>query len=266
MSDTLKPKALFIGYGHLAKSLISRKLLSLLIIHSLNSKKEIQNINLKKKISKINYTYDYVFLLIRPNTFLNIGGQFQKYLETNTLVISCMAGIKFSTIEKTLKTKKIIRIMPNVMASKNKSQTHLYVKNKKLINNNIIKLLSSFGKVIKVRNEDQINFATSLYGSGPAFIAYIVNSFLKASKKLAKPYNVNEKDIIDLIKNVIEFNPSSKMLYNFVNSISSKKGTTEAGVNYLMSKKIEKIIYTTLHKAYKRAKDIDSEQKIAKTK
>ena len=51
-----------------------------------------------------------------------------------------MAGIKFSTIEQILKTKKIIKIMPNVMASNNKSQTHLYVKNKKLMTNNLIKL------------------------------------------------------------------------------------------------------------------------------
>ena len=163
-------------------------------------------------------------------------------------------------------TKKIIRIMPNVMASNNKSQTHLYVKNKKLMSNNLMKLLSSFGKIINVRNEDQINFATSVYGSGPAFIAYIVSSFVKASKKLAKPFNINELEVLELFKNVLEINTTSKMLDSFISSISSKKGTTQAGVNYIKAQKIEKIIYTTLHKAYKRAKEIDSEQKSAKTK
>ena len=263
---TLKPKVLFIGYGHLAKSLISKKLLSLLNIYALNSKSELKNINLKKKIFKNNYTYDYVFLLTRPKTFLSTGTQFQKYLSKDTIVISCMAGIKFSTIEQILKTKKIIRIMPNVMASNNKSQTHLYLKNKKLMNSNLIKLLSSFGKIINVRNEDQINLATSVYGSGPAFIAYIVSSFVKASKKLAKPFNINEIEVLELFKNVLEINTTSKMLDSFISSISSKKGTTQAGVNYIKSQKIEKIIYTTLHKAYKRAKEIDSEQKSAKTK
>ena len=265
MSDTLKQKALFIGYGHLAKSLTTRKLLSLLNIHAINSKNEIKNINLKKKISNNNCTYEYVFLLTRPKTFLSTGTQFQKYISKDTIIISCMAGIKFSTIEQILKTKKIIRIMPNVMASNNKSQTHLYVKNKKLISNYLINLLSSFGKVINVKNEDQINFATSVYGSGPAFIAYIVSSFLKASKKLAKPFNINEVEVLELFKNVLEINTTSKMLDSFISSISSKKGTTQAGVNFLKSQKMEKIIYTTLYKAYKRAKEIDSEQKRAKT-
>jgi len=258
---TRKPKALFIGYGHLAKSLISKKLLNNVTIHALNSKNAIKNINLKKAISKYNNEYNYIFLLIRPNTFLTQGSQFQKYLSKNTLVISCMAGVKLSTIERTLKTKKIIRIMPNLMALYNKSQTHIYMKNKNLFDSNLKKLLLALGTIIIVRNEDQINFATSIFGSGPAFIAYLVSIFVKASKTLSKPYNINEKDVIELFKNVLKNNDSSKMLDAFVNSISSKKGTTQAGVNYLKSRKIDKIIYTTLYKAYKRAKEIDSAKK-----
>ena len=265
MSATLKPKVLFIGFGHLAKSLISKKLLNSISIHALNSKNVIQNINLKKKLSNFKNDYNYIFLLIRPNTFLTSGSQFQKYITKETLVISCMAGIKLSTIEKTLKSKKIIRIMPNVMASNNKSQTHVYMKNKNLFDNKLKKILSTFGTIISVRNEDQINFATSVFGSGPAFIAYIVNIFIKASKKLAKPHNMNEKDIIELFKNVLETNYSSKMLNGFVSSISSRKGTTQAGIKYIKSQNIEKIIYSTLEKAYKRAEEIDSEKKNTKS-
>ena len=264
MLATRKPKVLFIGYGHLAKSLISKKLLSIVNIHVLNSKGILKNVNSKKKISKFNNDYSYVFLLIRPNIFLTFGSNFKKYLSNKTLVISCMAGIKLSTIEKNFKTKKIIRIMPNVMALNTKSQTHIYMKNKNLLDSYLKKILSSFGSIINVRNEDQINFATSVFGSGPAFIAYIVNIFIKASKKLAKPYNINEKDLIELFKNVLEINKSSKMLDTFVSSISSKKGTTQAGVNYIKSQKIEKIIYTTLNRAYKRAKEIESEKKNTK--
>ncbi len=265
MSATLKPKVLFIGFGHLAKSLISKKFLKSVNIHALNSKSVIKNINLNKKISNFNNDYNYIFLLIRPNTFLNLGNKFQKYLSKETLVISCMAGVKLSTIEKTLKSKKVIRIMPNIMASNNKSQTHIYMKNKKLFDSKLKKILSTFGTIINVSNEDQINFATSVFGSGPAFIAYIVNIFVKASKKLAKPHNMNEKEVIELFKNVLETNYSSKMLNDFVSSISSNKGTTQAGVNYIKSQNIEKIIYTTFQKAYKRAKEIDSEKKNTKS-
>ncbi len=265
MSATLKPKVLFIGFGHLAKSLLSKKLLNFVNIHALNSKGVIKNINLKKKISNFNNDYNYIFLLTRPNTFLTSGNQFQKYLSKETLVISCMAGIKLSTIEKTLKSKKIVRIMPNVMAINTKSQTHIYMKNKNLFDSKLKKILSTFGTIINVKNEDQINVATSVFGSGPAFIAYIVNIFVNASKKLSKPHHMNEKDVIELFKNVLETNYSSKMLDGFVSSISSNKGTTQAGVNYIKSQNIEKIIYITLQRAYERSKEIDSEKKNTKS-
>ncbi len=265
MSATLKPKVLFIGFGHLAKSLISKKLLDTVNIHALNSKNEIRNINLKRRISNFNINYNYIFLLIRPNTFLTFGNKFQKYISKETIVISCMAGIKLSSIEKILKSKKIIRIMPNVMAFNAKSQTYIYAEDKNLLDNKLKKILSYFGTIIKARNEDQINFATSVFGSGPAFIAYMVNIFVKASKKLAKPYDINETNVIELFKNVLETNYSSKMLDDFVSSISSKKGTTQAGVNYIKSQNLEKIIYTTLREAYKRAKEIDSEKKNTKS-
>ena len=80
-----------------------------------------------------------------------------------------------------------------------------------------------------------------------------------------KPTEGSEKDVIELFKNVLETNYSSKMLDDFVRSISSKKGTTEAGVNYIKSQNIEKIIYTTLQRAYQRSKEIDSEKKNTKS-
>ena len=43
------------------------------------------------------------------------------------------------------------------------------------------------------------------------------------------------------------------------------KRQTEAGVNYIKSQNIEKIIYTTLLRAYQKSKEIDSEKKNTKS-
>ena len=68
-------------------------------------------------------------------------------------------------------------------------------------------------------------------------------------------------DIINLFRNVISTNDTSQKLEEFVQSIASKKGTTQAGVNFLKSQNLKKIMYTTLHRAYKRAKEISIEKK-----
>ena len=256
--DTRKPKILFIGYGHLAKSLITKELLSASNIYAVNSKKQLFDINKKKKLKLIKVEFKYVFILIPPLIFLEKGVEFKKFLTKNSIVISCMAGVKISSISQKLKTRKIIRIMPNILASKQKSQTYVYSKNIKLVDTKFKKILFSFGQIILVKKENQINLATAVFGSGPAFIAYLISTFIKASKNLSNPYKLDELEILKLFRNVLEINSSPNMLNKFINSITSKKGTTQAGIDYIKTQNFEKVMYTTLHKAYKRAKEIDN--------
>ena len=72
--------------------------------------------------------------------------------------------------------------------------------------------------------------------------------------------------MIKLFQNVLELNNSSEDLERFVKAIASKKGTTQAGVKYLKSQNIKKTIYTTLDRAYKRAKELSVEKKSTKKK
>lgn len=260
MSVTLKSKILFVGYGHLAKSLASKSFLKNFTIDSINSKSRIYSLNSKKVIKKLNPPYKYIFLLVRPNLFYQKGVEFSKYIDSKTVIVSCMAGVTINRIQQIINSNNIIRIMPNVMAKQNASHTYVYVKNKKLINNNFNKVLKSFGTFYISSKEDEINIATALYGSGPAFIAFLVNAFVAASKNISSNSKVNEMDVINLFKNVISINDSSQKLEKFVQSIASKKGTTQAGVHFLKSQNLKKIMYTTLHRAYKRAKEISIEK------
>ena len=261
---TRKPQILFIGYGHLAKSLLSSKILKNYYIHYINSKNSIFSIKDKKTPKKLDYNYDYIFLLIRPDVFKKIGKDFLIFTENNPTIISCMAGISINSISQTLNSKKVIRIMPNVMAKKSLSQTYVYSKNKKLLNSNLRSLINSFGSVIFANNEDDINVATAVFGSGPAFIAHIINSYMIAAKKISRKSKIKDIELIELFQNVLALNNNSRELEKFVMSIASKKGTTQAGVNYLKSQNINKMISTTLDRAYKRAKEIGVEKKSPK--
>ena len=262
--DTLKPNILFIGYGHLAKSLLSSDFKKYNNIYAVNSKNNFYSIKLKKIIKKKNIQYDYIFLLVRPDIFLKKGKDFRKYVSSTSTIVSCIAGIKLSTISRILDKRKVIRIMPNIMAKQNKSQTFIFAKNKKILNRRFDKLIKFFGSNHYISNEDEINIATSVFGSGPAFIALLINSFILAAKNLSKKSKLKDIDLINLYKNVLSINLNSKDLEEFLNSISSKKGTTQAGVKYLKSQKIKKIIYTTLDRAYKRARDIGIEKQSSK--
>ena len=234
------------------------------MIDSINSKSRIYSLNNKKVIKKLNSPYKYVFLLVRPSLFYLKGKEFNKYVDSRTVIVSCMAGVTINRIQEIIDTKNIIRIMPNVLAKQKASHTYVYVKNKKLINNTFNKILKSIGTFYISSKEDEINVATALYGSGPAFIAFLVNTFVSASKNISSNSKINEVDILNLFINVISINDTSQKLDEFVQSIASKKGTTQAGINFLRSQNLKKIIYTTLYKSYKRAKEISIEKQNTK--
>ncbi len=257
---TLKPNILFIGYGHLAKSLLSNSLRKNYNINYINSKNKVLSINSKKKNNLKNIFYKYIFLLVKPDVFLKKGHFFKDFISPQSKIISCMAGIKLLTISNNLNNKNVIRIMPNVMAKQKISQTFVFAKNKKILDNDFKKLIRSFGTVYFASNEDQINIATSIFGSGPAFIAYLIKSYLDAAKNLSKKNKIKDIDLMRLFQNVLLTNKNSKDLELFLNSIASKKGTTQAGVNFLKSQNIKKAIYTTFDRAYKRAREIGVEK------
>ena len=85
-----------------------------------------------------------------------------------------------------------------------------------------------------------------------------------AAKNLSSKFKIKDDELINLFHNVISSNDNSKDLENFVLSIASKKGTTQAGVKFLKSQNIKKMIYSTLDRAYKRAKEISIEKKRSK--
>ena len=242
----------------MAKSLLNSKLKKNFNICAVNSSNEIKFLNFKK--TKVMPVFNVVFLLVKPNIFYKEGKSFSKYLNTQTKVISCMAGVKKSTISKKLNTKKIVRIMPNILSLFGGSHTCVFSNDKNLANWTMKNITNIFGTSFIVKNENDIHKATALFGSGPAFIAKIISSYLKASKKMNFKYANNEEPILMLFRNVIELSKIYGGLDKFIKTISSKKGTTQEGINFLEKVNIEKIIYTTIFRSYKRSKELSIEK------
>ena len=96
---------------------------------------------------------------------------------------------------------------------------------------------------------------TALSGSGPAFIAYILNSFVKAGEKQGLKREVAYKLVLQT------FFGTSKLLKQknidpeeLIKMVSSPGGTTVAGLNELQQ--IKEIIDKAVEAAVKRSKEL----------
>jgi pyrroline-5-carboxylate reductase len=118
------------------------------------------------------------------------------------------------------------------------------------------KLLSAFGRVLELP-ERQFDAVTSLSGSGPAFFAYLLDKMTEAAVKEGLKRNdallLAEQTMKGTARLLMEKSITPKEL---VDSVSSAKGTTVAGLAVLKRSKIGDILQRTLHAATERSKEL----------
>ena len=125
-------------------------------------------------------------------------------------------------------------------------------KDSKLIKN----LLDSGGISFEVE-EQKLDAVTGLNGSGPAFVAYLIQAFIKAgiksglTRELSKQLSI--QTFFGTAKLLKEKNLEPEELISIV---SSKKGATLAGRKILESSDLDKILVKAIQKSSKRAREL----------
>ena len=117
--------------------------------------------------------------------------------------------------------------------------------------NKLKTIFSSCGTCIKAKNEDEIDVATAISGSGPGYIFLVIDAFEKAALNLG----LGKKDTKELVHQT--FLGSINLLLKekkdastLASNIAVKGGTTEAGLNKF---KENKILHNTFKKVIKAA-------------
>lgn len=197
---------------------------------------------------------DIIIIAVKPKDFLELASE----IKGNKLFLSIMAGIKIETLIQKLNSKKIIRVMPNMCISVDAGcSAYAYTKDvKKEELDYVKKILESSGTAIEV-DEKYMDIVTAISGSGPAFVAYIIDAFTTAGVK----NGLSKEDSYSLALQT--FYGTSKLLKEtkitpneLIKNVASKGGTTEAGLSVLDNSEIRKIIFDTVLKAKKRSEEL----------
>ena len=148
--------------------------------------------------------------------------------------------------------------MPNMPASIGQSMNCIVAKKNVTLfkKKDIIKLFSYSGETLMLEDENQIDMATAISGSGPGFIFNLIDAMEKAAIKLGftkKTANILVSQTFRgsinlLLKNKI----SPKIL---VSTIATKGGTTEAGLKVMNKRDIHKIFIELTKASFKKARE-----------
>lgn len=184
------------------------------------------------------------------------------------LVISIAAGITLRFMEASLgKSAALVRAMPNINALVGQSVTALCA-NQAAGSEGLDlarKIFEAVGKVVLVQ-DSQMNAVTAISGSGPAFVAYLINELGEAALERvmireSEYFKIEPATAAILARETIA-GTNKNLAVNFdapilIKRVCSKGGTTEAGMRVFEEKgKTEKALSEAIRAAEKRAAEL----------
>ncbi len=205
--------------------------------------------------------YDVIILAVKPQDAQSMFKELAPHLREQQIILSFMAGIKIQTIQEKLKIHRVFRAMPNLPALLGEGMI-VYsqsVNIPKIETYYIENLLSTTGKTLFVENEELIDAATAISGSGPAYVFYFLNALVEASKQMGFSQSEAELLVFQTFLGSIHLYQSHNLNFEeWISKVASKGGTTEAALNHFHNSKVSENIIEGTMKALKRAYELSN--------
>ena len=175
---------------------------------------------------------DIIIFAVKPN-ILPLVLQEAKAFTRDKIFISIAAGVTIDTIEGILGSDaKIIRAMPNTPAMVNCGMT-VITPNKNITKEELElaeKILSGVGEVV-VLEEKNINAATALHGSSPAYVYMLIDAMADSGVKYGIPKDISLKLAAKAVEGAAKMVLETKLHPQALkDAVCSPGGTTIAAV------------------------------------
>ncbi len=179
-------------------------------------------------------------------------------IASNKLVISLMAAVTIKKLQTALPHAKIVRAMPNIAAMAAEAITAYSVgegiREKEL--EEVKFIFSCFGDYIEVP-ESLMDAVTALSGSGPAYIAVLIEAMVSAGLKVGIPRDIAFKLVTKTLTgtaNLLSKNPMHPA--ELRDAVTTPAGTTIAGVYELEKGSVRTSIMNAVEAATQAAKRV----------
>lgn len=251
----MKEKIAIIGSGNMgraiAQGLLSKKIISQDQITLTNTKTR----NNKEAVARA----DIVILAVKPQMAGIVLNEIKDTVGSQ-LIISIMAGITIEIIQQSLGKKiAVVRVMPNLAAKIGQSMS-VWVKSKEVTEEHetVVKaVLETIGIQLELSGEEQINIATAVSGSGPAYFFYFAEIIEKTAEKLG--FSREQARILTtqtLLGSADLLQKSQQATEELRLAVTSKGGTTEAAIQTFQENRLQEIVEKGMLAAFTRAQEL----------
>jgi pyrroline-5-carboxylate reductase len=202
---------------------------------------------------------DVVILSVKPQRIDRVLENLRGYIPQKALVISIVAGASIDKIAEQLDHSCIVRSMPNTpgqigegitvwTASSDVSQAQ-----KELCQ----QILGALGQEVYVEEENYLDMATALSGSGPAYVFMFLEAMIDAGVHLGFPRRIAEQLVLQTVSGSVEYSRRKKNHPAALrNEVTSPGGTSAEAIYYLEKAGFRTAISRAIWAAYERSQEL----------
>jgi pyrroline-5-carboxylate reductase len=174
---------------------------------------------------------DAIIVAVKAADAKQVLGEISEFTR-DKLVISVMAAISIRRLENALPSAKVVRAMPNVAATIREAITAYAVGHgvtARYVDETQF-LLGCFGDCVEVP-ESLMDAVTALSGSGPAYIAVLIDAMISGALKVGIPRDVAFKLVTKTLTGTADLLNQKKMHpAELRDMVTTPAGTTIAGI------------------------------------
>jgi pyrroline-5-carboxylate reductase len=204
---------------------------------------------------------DVVVLSVKPQKLDKVLAGLRGSIASHALVLSIVAGAPIEKIMRGLDHPYIVRSMPNTPAQIGEGITVWTVSPSvsEEQKHTARRLLSALGDEIFVEEENYLDMATALSGTGPAYVFLFMEAMVDAGVHLGFPRRIAEQLVAKTVRGSVDYYTKREdqvHLARLRNEVTSPGGTSAAALYYLEKAGFRTAISRAIWAAYERSREL----------
>ena len=200
--------------------------------------------------------FDLLIVAVKPQIIEAVLADYKSRLAEGGFVASIAAGFSIGRL-RSLIDAAVVRIMPNLPAAIGAGVSGLCADPtaSQAQRDAVEALMNAAGVAVWVEDEDKLDRLTAIAGSGPGYVFEIARSYAQAAADLGFSDEEARKLVLGSMAGTVAMAQSSgESLEDLRNSVTSKNGTTAAGLAALNEDGgLDRRLKATVEAAYNRA-------------
>jgi pyrroline-5-carboxylate reductase len=198
-----------------------------------------------------------VILAVKPQNMDAVLDEIADVITDEKTVVSIAAGIPLAFLQSKLKTKRLVRVMPNTPAIVQEGMSVMSLC--ECFSDGDIaairEIFMSVGKVL-VLPEKHINAVTALSGSGPAFISLYIEAMINAGVRMGLGRENARELAVQTLAGTAKILDTGMSPEKLREMVTSPGGTTAAGLKVFDDRELSGIVEEALLAALRRAEEL----------